>query len=67
MRTLKGRMTDLIATVLVLSMLAGWFLVGNTVEERMISGKEDHSRLAILAGSCRSGTQGLVERRPMES
>lgn len=63
MRTLKGRMTDLIATVLVLSMLAGWFLVGNTVEERMISqAKEDLiSRLAILAGILQdSGTQGLV-------
>jgi len=62
-RTLKGRMTDLIATVLVLSMLAGWFLVGNTVEERMISqAKEDLiSRLAILAGILQdSGTQGLV-------
>lgn len=63
MRTLKGRMTDLIATVLVLSMLAGWFLVGNTVEERMIAqAKEDLiSRLAILAGVVQdSGTQGLV-------
>ncbi|KUK60843.1 MAG: Multi-sensor signal transduction histidine kinase [Synergistales bacterium 57_84] len=63
MRTLKGRMTDLIATVLVLSMLAGWFLVGNTVEERMITqAKEDLiSRLAILAGVVQdSGTQGLV-------
>ncbi|MDD5515701.1 MAG: HAMP domain-containing protein, partial [Synergistales bacterium] len=63
MRTLKGRMTDLIATVLVLSMLAGWFLVGNTVEERMITqAKEDLiSRLAILAGVVQdSGTQGLI-------
>ncbi|MFP4482326.1 MAG: ATP-binding protein [Thermovirgaceae bacterium] len=35
MRTLKGRMTDLVATVLALALLAGWFVVGNGIEERM--------------------------------
>lgn len=35
MRTLKGRMTDLVAVVLALTLLAGWFVVGNGIEERM--------------------------------
>ncbi|HOI81629.1 MAG TPA: ATP-binding protein [Synergistales bacterium] len=63
MRTLKGRMTDLIATVLVLSMLAGWFLVGNTVEERMVSQAKENllSRIAILSGVIQdTGIEGLI-------
>lgn len=63
MRTLKGRMTDLIATVLVLSMLAGWFLVGNTVEERMVSQAKENllSRIAILSGVIQDmGIEGLI-------
>ncbi len=63
MRTLKGRMTDLIATVLVLALLSGWFLVGNTVEERMISQAKENllSRVSILAGVLQdSGIEGLV-------
>jgi len=62
-RTLKGRMTDLIATVLVLSMLAGWFLVGNTVEERMVSQAKENllSRIAILSGVIQdTGIEGLI-------
>jgi len=35
MRTLKGRMTDLVAMVLALALLAGWFVVGNGIEERL--------------------------------
>jgi len=35
MRTLKGRMTDLVAMVLALALLVGWFVVGNGIEERM--------------------------------
>ncbi|MGC9489935.1 MAG: ATP-binding protein [Thermovirgaceae bacterium] len=35
MRTLKGRMTDLVAMVLALALLAGWFVVGNGIEEHM--------------------------------
>lgn len=63
MRTLKGRMTDLIATVLVLALLSGWFLVGNTVEERMISQAKENllSRIAILAGVIQdTGIEGLI-------
>lgn len=37
MRTLKGRMTDLVATVLALALLVGWFVVANGIEERMHS------------------------------
>ncbi|MDO9508654.1 MAG: PAS domain-containing protein, partial [Thermovirgaceae bacterium] len=63
MRTLKGRMTDLIATVIVLSLVSGWFLVGNSVEERMIAQTKDDllSRVTILAGVVQdSGIDGLV-------
>ncbi len=63
MRTLKGRMTDLIATVLVLALLSGWFLVGNTVEERMVSQAKENllSRIAILAGVIQdTGIEGLI-------
>ncbi len=63
MRTLKGRMTDLIATVLVLALASGWFLVGNSVEERMISQTRDNllSRATILAGIVQdSGIDGLI-------
>ncbi|HPD97235.1 MAG TPA: ATP-binding protein [Synergistales bacterium] len=62
MRTLKGRMTDLIATVLVLALVSGWFLVGNSVEERMISQTENDllSRVTILAGVLQdSGVKGV--------
>ncbi|HPE91843.1 MAG TPA: ATP-binding protein [Synergistales bacterium] len=63
MRTLKGRMTDLIATVLVLALLSGWFLVGNTVEERMVSQAKENllSRIAILSGVIQdTGIEGLI-------
>ncbi len=63
MRTLKGRMTDLIATVLVLALLSGWFLVGNTVEERMVSQAKENllSRIAILSGVIQDmGIEGLI-------
>ena len=63
MRTLKGRMTDLIATVLVLALLSGWFLVGNTVEERMVSQAKENllSRIAILTGVNQDmGIEGLI-------
>jgi two-component system phosphate regulon sensor histidine kinase PhoR len=62
-RTLKGRMTDLIATVLVLALLSGWFLVGNTVEERMVSQAKENllSRIAILSGVIQDmGIEGLI-------
>ena len=63
MRTLRGRMTDLIATVLVLALASGWFLVGNSIEERMISQTEDDllARVTILAGVIQdSGIKGVV-------
>ena len=63
MRTLRGRMTDLIATVLVLALASGWFLVGNSVEERMIAQTEDDllARVTILAGVIQdSGIRGVV-------
>ncbi|GAB6280126.1 MAG: ATP-binding protein [Thermovirga sp.] len=63
MKTLRGRMTDLIATVLVLSLVSGWFLVGNSVEERMIARTQEDllSRVTILAGVVQdSGIKGLI-------
>jgi len=63
MRTLRGRMTDLIATVLVLALASGWFLVGNSIEERMIAQTEDDllARVTILAGVIQdSGIKGVV-------
>ncbi|NBJ14738.1 MAG: HAMP domain-containing protein [Dehalobacter sp. 4CP] len=63
MRTLKGRMTDLIATVLVLALVSGWFLVGNSVEERMMEQTTEDlvSRVTILAGVLQdSGVEGVV-------
>ncbi|MDO9508876.1 MAG: histidine kinase dimerization/phospho-acceptor domain-containing protein [Thermovirgaceae bacterium] len=63
MRTLRGRMTDLIATVLVLALASGWFLVGNSIEERMIAQTRDNllSRVTILAGVVQdSGVNGLI-------
>jgi len=56
-------MTDLIATVLVLALLSGWFLVGNTVEERMVSQAKENllSRIAILSGVIQDmGIEGLI-------
>ncbi len=53
MRTLKGKMTDLVAMVLALTLLAGWFVVGNGIEERLHSQAKASlvEQIEILAGT----------------
>ncbi len=59
MRTLKGRMTDLVATVLALALLVGWFVVGNGIEERMHSQAKNSllDQVELLVGAL--GETGL--------
>ena len=53
MRTLKGKMTDLVAMVLALTLLASWFVVGNGIEERLHSQARASliEEIEILAGT----------------
>jgi len=62
MKTLRGRMTDLVAMVLALALLAGWLLIAGSIENRMHEQARNNleSQLAIIAGIMKTdGLQGL--------
>lgn len=63
MRTLKGKMTDLVAIIVVLVLLSGWFLIGKNVENQLYRQAESSltSLMEVLSAEIENyGVQGLI-------
>jgi two-component system phosphate regulon sensor histidine kinase PhoR len=63
MRTLRGKMTDLVAIIVVLVLLSGWFLIGKNVENQLYRQAESSltSLMEVLSAEIENyGVQGLI-------
>jgi len=63
MRTLKGKMTDLVAIVVVLVLISGWFFIGKNVENQLYRQAENSifSLMEVLSAVIEEdGIHGLI-------